>query len=236
MIKEKNKHFHFHPQELLLLSSAFGAKELFGIADSNLFQLQGVSFEKAFERLQKKELYNKENKITNQAAAIIEMLRQYSQSKKYVKIRNLTFAFFEKDAKELMFLEEVKRHKEYRMHVVDKTVAFSALYEFLPVFNREPLEDETDFLQKELSKRQVDEMISRCSENKTAIFEFYHFNDSESRSKQKASLETLVAFEDGNDLINLDVQAKKFTRTSQYIFWKKIFDEMDFPYGGEANG
>lgn len=232
MAIEKNN--DFHPQELLLLASAFGTKELFGLADTKVFQLQGVTFEEAYEKLREKGLFTKERKITKKAVVMIEVLKKYTESKKYIKFQNFTFAFFEKDYDKIMVLRENKKNESYSFIVADKTIIFRMFYEGLPVFSREPLDDEKTFFHEELTRKEISELKS-LETMEAASFEFYHMRKSEDGNKREATLDKHVVFKDNNHLFTLDLPRKKILRTSQYMFWKKIFDEMDFPYGGAAD-
>ena len=91
----------FTAPELYLLAAAFGGKALFGLPEKEIYQLKGDGvFQEAYQRLIDKEILTTEGKITRGGAFIIQAVEMYHQSKKYVRINNLMFAFQEKNQDE----------------------------------------------------------------------------------------------------------------------------------------
>lgn len=221
---------YFHPQELYLLAAAADCKEIFGLADQKVFQLLGKNFKYAEDRLKEKKLFKKDGDITRQAAVVIEVLKMYSQSKKYVQIYNLTFAFLEKSSSNIIILKEVKKNEEYSIHMVNKLIALKLIFEKYSTLKREALEDEKSFLNIELTPNEIEELTPTEPWKDATVFVFYGFNDLKTKDIRKASKHTMVTFEREEKLFTIDFESKKFFRTSQQFLVKKIFDEFDMPY------
>lgn len=102
-------------------------------------------FEEAHHQLIEKEILTPDGKITKAGAIIIQAIEYYHQSKKYVRINNLMFAFSEHSDDELILLMEVKEEEKYKIFVVSKAIVLKVLGDKFPVILREPEEGEKNF-------------------------------------------------------------------------------------------
>lgn len=226
----------FNVAELYLLAASFGGEVLFGLPEKQIYQLKGEEvFEEAHHMLVEKEILTKEGKITRAGAIIIQALEFYHQSRKYVRINNLMFAFREQDEDELIMLIEVEEGKLYRLYVISKAIVLKLLGDRFPFVLREPDEIETTFLKNELSHQKRRE-IETYEPPLLMNLELFHLDDSHQRisSSNPYLYEQWLIFTKSKKLIMVETGAKKYYHASQYWFLKLLFDEMEFPYK-EAN-
>lgn len=87
----------FSPVELYLLLSPIEAQHLFGVPDKLTFLLKGEDvFAEGFDRLKGKGILNDAGELTDGGGFLIDSLIEYYQSKKYVRMNQLMFAFQKK--------------------------------------------------------------------------------------------------------------------------------------------
>ncbi len=229
-IKENQKDTFTAP-ELYLLAAAFGGKVLFGLPEKEIYQLKGDGvFQEAYQRLIDKEILTVEGKLTRGGAFIIQAVEKYHQSKKYVRINNLMFAFQEKDEDELILLIEMEDSDHYQMRILSKAIVLKMLSDEIPLILREPKEEEKNFLRKELLHQQRHEVEEYEPEKMFMNLELFHLEEEpQNKYNQKYYQQWFIFTKDGK-LIMVDVMNKKYYHASQYWFLKILFDEMDFPY------
>ncbi|MDF8247645.1 DUF5081 family protein, partial [Listeria monocytogenes] len=142
----------FSPVELYLLLSPIEAQHLFGVPDKLTFLLKGEDvFAEGFDRLKGKGILNDAGELTDGGGFLIDSLIEYYQSKKYVRMNQLMFAFPEKTPNELLVMIEITPQKEYRFERMNKIYALEMIKDFFPLIRREPGERETEFLKEELT-------------------------------------------------------------------------------------
>ena len=225
----------FNVPELYLLAAAFGGNVLFGLPEKQIYQLRGEEvFADAHHRLIEKEIITEEGKITKAGAMIIQAIEYYHQSKKYVRINNLMFAFIEGNDDELIVLVEVEEQKLYKLYVMSKAIILKLLLDKFSVISREPEEDEKTFLTKELDNEQRHEIENFEPGDSLLNIEFFHVNETNQQLDNPSFYQQWLAFPKDKKLITVDTVKRKFYHTSQYWFLKMIFDELEFPYK-EAN-
>ena len=221
----------FHVVELYLLAAAFGGNVLFGLPEKEVFQLQGEEvFENAHKRLIEKEILTSDGKITDGGALVIRAIEYYHQSKKYVRINNLMFAFREQDVDELVVLLELEEKETYQLFVVSKALVLGMLGEKFPVVLREPGEKEKSFLKIELSNRERQEIEKFEPESMFMNLELFHLEEERREISNPTYYQQWLIFTRDEKLIMVDPINKKYYHASQYWFMKVLFDEMEFPY------
>jgi hypothetical protein len=221
----------FNVVELYLLAAAFGGNVLFGLPEKEVFQLKGEEvFEEAHNRLIEKGILSADGKITDGGAPVIQAIEYYHQSKKYVRINNLMFAFREQDVDELIVLLELEENKTYQLFVVSKALVLSMLGEKFPVVLREPEEVEKSFLKEKLSNRERREIERFEPESMFMNLEYFHLDEEPRDISNPAYYQQWLIFTKKEKLIMVDPVYKHYYHASQYWFLKILFDEMEFPY------
>lgn len=225
----------FQVPELYLLAAAFGGEVLFGLPDKKIYQLKGEDiFKEAHQRLIEKEILTPDGKITKAGAMIIQAMEYYHQSKKYVRINNMMFAFPDHNKDELMMLVEVEEQRHYKLFVVSKAIVLQLLREKFPVISREPQETKKNFLKKELTYREKLEMEQFEPGDSLINLEFFHLDEARQEATNPAYYQQWLTFPRDDKLIMIDTVKRKYYHSSQYWFLKLLFDEMEFPYIKEA--
>lgn len=226
----------FSVPELYLLAASFGGEVLFGLPEKQIYQLKGEEvFEEAHNKLIEKEILTREGKLTKGGAIIIRALEFYHQSRKYVRINNLMFAFREQNEDELIMLIEVEKGKLYRLYVISKAIVLKLLGDRFRFVLREPDKNEITFLKEELTHRERRE-VETYKPDLLMNFELFHLNHTSENKRANfvSAYEQWLIFTKKEKLIMVDTNRKKYYHTSQYWFLKVLFDEMEFPYK-EAN-
>lgn len=221
----------FQAAELYLLASSFGANILYGLPDKKLYQLQGEEpFRQAHERLIAKGYLTDEGAFTDEGGFVVEVIRQYVLSKKYVQCNHFMFAFGEQDADNLVMLVEVEKETSYQLYLIEKPLVLQLLVERMPVMSREALPEEKEFLMKELDGDEK-EYIQRIGVRDDFLSLDICHKTKEPRSLSNPDfLQSWIVLMEGDKLIMIDCLRKKFYHTSQHYFMKIIFDALDFPY------
>ncbi|WP_210470762.1 DUF5081 family protein [Sporosarcina sp. 6E9] len=221
----------FNVVELYLLAAAFGGNVLFGLPEKQVFQLKGEEvFEEAHNRLIEKGILSADGKITDGGAPVIQAIEYYHQSKKYVRINNLMFAFREQDVDELIVLLELEENRTYQLFVVSKALVLSMLGEKFPVVLREPEEVEKSFLKEKLSNHERREIEKFEPESMFMNLEYFHLDEEPRDISNPAYYQQWLIFTKNEKLIMVDPVNKNYYHASQYWFLKILFDEMEFPY------
>ncbi|MBC8830294.1 DUF5081 family protein, partial [Escherichia coli] len=101
-------------------------------------------FAEGFDRLKGKGILNDAGELTDGGGFLIDSLIEYYQSKKYVRMNQLMFAFPEKTPNELLVMIEITPQKEYRFERMNKIYALEMIKDFFPLIRREPGERETE--------------------------------------------------------------------------------------------
>lgn len=221
----------FTAPELYLLAAAFGGKALFGLPEKEVYQLKGDEvFQEAYQRLIDKEILTTEGKITRGGAFIIQAVEMYHQSKKYVRINNLMFAFQEKNQDELILLIEMEESEHYQLRVLSKAIVLKMLSDEIPLILREPKEEEKKFQQKELLHQERHEVEEYEPESMFMNLELFHLEEEPKNKFNPKYYQQWFIFTKDEKLIMVDVINKKYYHASQYGFLKILFDELEFPY------
>ncbi|ULT57359.1 DUF5081 family protein [Neobacillus drentensis] len=221
----------FTTPELYLLAASFGGNVLFGLPEKEIFQLQGEEvFKVAHEQLRDKGIIAGDGKITKNGAIIIQTVENYHQSKKYVRINNLMFAFREKESDELIVLVETAEQGQYQLRVTSKAIMLKMLCEHFPLIIREPAEKETTFLKKDISNHERREIESFEPEEMLMNLEFFHLKEEHRDQFNWHYYQQWLIFTKVEKLIMVDTVNKRYYHASQYWFLKVLFDELDFPY------
>jgi len=220
----------FTAPELYLLADAFDGRILFGLPDKEIYQLQGEEvFEDAYNRLIEKNILTKEGRLTKGGAVIIKALQAYHQSKKFVRINNVMFAFREEEENELIMLVEVERQEKYKFFVASKLRIFDLLATFYPVVLREPEEKEKTFLKSALAhheRHDIDEYEPESIMN----IEVFHYGKGPLESRNSKVYQQWLVFEKNERLIMINPIEKQYYHASQYWFLKVLFDDLEFLY------
>ncbi|MBF2506282.1 DUF5081 family protein [Listeria welshimeri] len=224
----------FSPVELYLLLSPLETKYLFGIPDKLTFLLKGEDvFAEGFERLKSKGILTDTGELTDGGGFLIESLMEYHQSKKYVRMNQLMFAFSEKASNEVLVMIEVTSQKEYRFERMNKIYALAMIKDFFPLVNREPGERETEFLKEELTNEEKKRAVAFEPEKNFISMEFFHMEEEPKEEKNDKYYKQYLAFEMEDKLMMVDVVNEAYYRGSQYALMKLLFDELELPYKGD---
>ncbi|MBC2301637.1 DUF5081 family protein [Listeria welshimeri] len=224
----------FSPVELYLLLSPIETKYLFGIPDKLTFLLKGEDvFAEGFERLKSKGILTDTGELTDGGGFLIESLMEYHQSKKYVRMNQLMFAFPEKASNEVLVMIEVTSQKEYRFERMNKIYALAMIKDFFPLVNREPGERETEFLKEELTNEERKRAVAFEPEKNFISMEFFHMEEEPKEEKNDKYYKQYLAFEMEDKLMMIDVVNEAYYRGSQYALMKLLFDELELPYKGD---
>ncbi|MBC1370261.1 DUF5081 family protein [Listeria welshimeri] len=224
----------FSPVELYLLLSPIETKYLFGIPDKLTFLLKGEDvFAEGFERLKSKGILTDTGELTDGGGFLIESLMEYHQSKKYVRMNQLMFAFSEKASNEVLVMIEVTSQKEYRFERMNKIYALAMIKDFFPLVNREPGERETEFLKEELTNEERKRAAAFEPEKNFISMEFFHMEEEPKEEKNDKYYKQYLAFEMEDKLMMVDVVNEAYYRGSQYALMKLLFDELELPYKGD---
>lgn len=224
----------FSPVELYLLLSPLETKYLFGIPDKLTFLLKGEDvFAEGFERLKSKGILTDTGELTDGGGFLIESLMEYHQSKKYVRMNQLMFAFSEKASNEVLVMIEVTSQKEYRFERMNKIYALAMIKDFFPLVNREPGERETEFLKEELTNEERKRAVAFEPEKNFISMEFFHMEEEPKEEKNDKYYKQYLAFEMEDKLMMVDVVNEAYYRGSQYALMKLLFDELELPYKGD---
>ncbi|MBC1462221.1 DUF5081 family protein [Listeria welshimeri] len=224
----------FSPVELYLLLSPLETKYLFGIPDKLTFLLKGEDvFAEGFERLKSKGILTDTGELTDGGGFLIESLIEYHQSKKYVRMNQLMFAFSEKASNEVLVMIEVTSQKEYRFERMNKIYALAMIKDFFPLVNREPGERETEFLKEELTNEERKRAVAFEPEKNFISMEFFHMEEEPKEEKNDKYYKQYLAFEMEDKLMMVDVVNEAYYRGSQYALMKLLFDELELPYKGD---
>ncbi|MBC1625492.1 DUF5081 family protein [Listeria welshimeri] len=224
----------FSPVELYLLLSPLETKYLFGIPDKLTFLLKGEDvFVEGFERLKSKGILTDTGELTDGGGFLIESLMEYHQSKKYVRMNQLMFAFSEKASNEVLVMIEVTSQKEYRFERMNKIYALAMIKDFFPLVNREPGERETEFLKEELTNEERKRAVAFEPEKNFISMEFFHMEEEPKEEKNDKYYKQYLAFEMEDKLMMVDVVNETYYRGSQYALMKLLFDELELPYKGD---
>ncbi|MBC1446627.1 DUF5081 family protein [Listeria welshimeri] len=224
----------FSPVELYLLLSPLETKYLFGIPDKLTFLLKGEDvFAEGFERLKSKGILTDTGELTDGGGFLIESLMEYHQSKKYVRMNQLMFAFSEKASNEVLVMIEVTSQKEYRFERMNKIYALAMIKDFFPLVNREPGERETEFLKEELTNEERKRAVAFEPEKNFISMEFFHMEEEPKEEKNDKYYKQYLAFEMEDKLMMVDVVNETYYRGSQYALMKLLFDELELPYKGD---
>lgn len=224
----------FSPVELYLLLSPLETKYLFGIPDKLTFLLKGEDvFAEGFERLKSKGILTDTGELTDGGGFLIESLIEYHQSKKYVRMNQLMFAFSEKASNEVLVMIEVTSQKEYRFERMNKIYALAMIKDFFPLVNREPGERETEFLKEELTNEERKRAAAFEPEKNFISMEFFHMEEEPKEEKNDKYYKQYLAFEMEDKLMMVDVVNEAYYRGSQYALMKLLFDELELPYKGD---
>lgn len=224
----------FSPVELYLLLSPLETKYLFGLPDKLTFLLKGEDvFAEGFERLKSKGILTDTGELTDGGGFLIESLMEYHQSKKYVRMNQLMFAFSEKASNEVLVMIEVTSQKEYRFERMNKIYALAMIKDFFPLVNREPGERETEFLKEELTNEERKRAVAFEPEKNFISMEFFHMEEEPKEEKNDKYYKQYLAFEMEDKLMMVDVVNEAYYRGSQYALMKLLFDELELPYKGD---
>ncbi|MBC2299791.1 DUF5081 family protein [Listeria welshimeri] len=224
----------FSPVELYLLLSPLETKYLFGIPDKLTFLLKGEDvFAEGFERLKSKGILTDTGELTDGGGFLIESLMEYHQSKKYVRMNQMMFAFSEKASNEVLVMIEVTSQKEYRFERMNKIYALAMIKDFFPLVNREPGERETEFLKEELTNEERKRAVAFEPEKNFISMEFFHMEEEPKEEKNDKYYKQYLAFEMEDKLMMVDVVNETYYRGSQYALMKLLFDELELPYKGD---
>ncbi|MEN2768986.1 DUF5081 family protein [Ornithinibacillus xuwenensis] len=225
----------FNVPELYLLAAAFGGNVLFGLPEKEIYQLKGEEvFEEAHKRLIEKQILSPDGKVTKAGAIIIQAIEYYHQSKKYVRINNLMFAFSSHHEDELILLVELEEKSLYKLFVVSKAIVLKMLGERFPIVIREPQEEEKTYLKEELTNQERHEIEQYDPGDSLLNLEFFHLDEKPQEATNPSFYQQWLAFTNEENLFMVDTVARKYYQASQYWFLKILFDEMEFPYK-EAN-
>lgn len=221
----------FTVPELYLLAAAFDAEVLFGLPDKAIYQLKGEEvFAEAYEQLKAKEILTSEGKLTDGGAMIVQAVQFYHQSKKYVRINNMMFAFREEEDDELILLVEVEEQTTYKLFVMSKAFVLKMLSDIFPLVLREPDEQETTFTKKELSHHDKQLVKNYEITDELMNIECFRLTAEKKHRSNPQYYEQWLVFEKDDQLMMVDTVTETYYHASQYWFLKILFDELEFPY------
>ncbi|MBC1720469.1 DUF5081 family protein [Listeria seeligeri] len=221
----------FTPVELYLLLAPFEVKHIFGIPDKITYLLKGEDvFAEGFEMLKNKGVLDGSGNLTDGGGFLIDSLVEYYQSKKYVRLNQLMFAFPEKKSNEILVMIEIKPQKEYRFERMNKIHALAMMRELFPIISREPGPKETEFLKEELTNEERKRAMVFDPEKNFISMEFFHLEEKPQEASNPAFYKQYLSFEMENKLIMVDVVNEAYYQASQYALLKLLFDELAFPY------
>lgn len=212
----------FTAEELLLLASAFDCRLLFGLPDRQLLVMKNQQgFEEAKQGLVDKNIMDVEGKLTKDGFTLVQVLEQYASSDRYIRLDNLMTGFGKDE-----HLITIKWLEEGKLQLfVHQNIAFlKRIMEGYPLFNREPLQEDTSYLKRQIQMEETEEYFE--SGNPTVQLECFTINYEE----QSATAEQWMFFENNGQLQGIDIENNIVYQLSQYFLVKKIYDFYRFPY------
>lgn len=226
----------FSVSELFLLAEACGTSSVFGLPDKKVqLLLNSTMMQDAGETLQEKGILSEEETLTEGGYYVLSALNSYINSSQYTRINNCMVGFLPDDQENLVLLVEVEANKKYQLKIIDKLVLLKNLFDESPLLQREPLEDETEFILKKMrnSQRRIAEKL----ELKTNLLNIETFKG-ELYKEEVDSVEyheQWLMYQDQGELYAVDFNEPKYYRASQYWLMKFVFDSLAIPYGTAAS-
>lgn len=223
----------FHLYELYLMAEATENEVIFGLPDKSVYAITDPHYlETAKEAIQEKGILDEEGHISEGGFFVIKALQEYATSKKYVQLNNLMIAFSESEPDELIVLTEVENQTYYQIKVIDKRLVLKDLFDSLPIVQREPLSDETEFTLKKLRNRERRSILEEeVEENVLSIAVF----DTNAVQMEEEFAQWLYFMEE-DKLCAVNVEEESYYRASQYWLMKELFDSLEIPYPQESEG
>ena len=212
----------YSAEELLLLAQAFDCQLLFGLPDKQLLLIKNrQGFEEAKQSLVEKNIMTTENKLTKEGAMVIHLLEQYATSDRYIRLDNLMTGFGKDN-----HLITIKWREEGKFQIyVHQDLAFlKRIMEGYPLFNREPLKEDTTYLKKPAQLKDIEEYFEKGKP--TIQLECFTID----YNKKTTTSEQWMFFENNGKLHGIDVNHEASYYLSQYFLVKKIYDFYRFPY------
>ncbi|MGL4390097.1 MAG: DUF5081 family protein [Carnobacterium maltaromaticum] len=225
----------FSVSELFLLAEACGTSSVFGLPDKKVqLLLNSTMMQDAGETLQEKGILSEET-LTEGGYYVLSALNSYINSSQYTRINNCMVGFLPDNQENLVLLVEVEANKKYQLKIIDKLVLLKNLFDESPLLQREPLEDETEFILKKMrnSQRRIAEKL----ELKTNLLNIEIFKGElyEEEVDSAEYHEQWLMYQDQGELYAVDFNEPKYYRASQYWLMKFVFDSLAIPYGAAAS-
>ncbi|RIJ63133.1 DUF5081 family protein [Rummeliibacillus sp. TYF005] len=209
-------------EELLLLASAFKCQMLFGLPDRQLLVMRHPQgFDEAKQSLIDKEIMTVDGNLTTNGGMVIQLLEQYAISNRYIRLDNLMTGF---GTNNHLITIKWREDGKFQLYVHQDIAFLKRIMEGYPLFNREPLPEDTTYLKKIIRQNDVEEYFEQ--EKSTVQLECFKID----YEKKTTSIEQWIFFENNGKLQGIDVNQENTYQLSQYFLVKKIYDFYRFPY------
>lgn len=209
-------------EELLLLASSFNCQMLFGLPDRQLLVMRHPQgFEEAKQSLIDKKIMTVDGNLTTDGGMVIQLLEQYAISNRYIRLDNLMTGFGTNDH---LITIKWREDGKFQLYMHQDIALLKRIMEGYPLFNREPLPEDTAYLKKIIRQNEVEEYFEQ--EKPTVQLECFKID----YEKKTTSIEQWIFFENNGKLQGIDVNQETAYQLSQYFLVKKIYDFYRFPY------
>lgn len=220
----------FTLEEMFLLASGFGANTIFGLPGEDRLMIDEDRWKAAADELKNKQIVDSSESLTKGGAYVIHALEQYHQSKSYVRLQNLLFGIPKEDADELILLVEKEPQTQYQLYQISVLKVLGLLIEKFPLIRRAPLEDEQEFLLKELTQAKRREIEALDDPEHFINLELFDTTQSPQIIENKDFYRQWILMEYEGELVAVDAVDKTYYRASQYWLMKVLFDALQIPY------
>lgn len=215
----------FHLYELYLMAEAIENDALFGLPDKSIYAMVEPDYlEQAKQAIQDKGILDEAGHVTDGGFFVIKAVSEYASSPKYVQLNNLMIATSASEPDERIVLVEVDKDY-YQLKVLDKRLVLKELFESVPLIQREPLADETEFILKKVRNRERRRFVGEdVGEN---VFSLTVFDINSAEDEEQTAW---LYFLEEDKLYVVKVEEEGYYRASQYWLMKQLFDGLDIAY------
>ncbi|MED1739603.1 DUF5081 family protein [Bacillus swezeyi] len=213
--------------ELYVLAGAAGVSYIFGLPEREQLALTEPDCAvKALDGLIEKGILTKEGKLTRAAFFMTEMLKQYQESKEYVRFNNVMCAFLPDDEERVIVLTEIGPGKVYTFDYLEKREVYLSLISKVSFLMREPREKDRTFLTKPMNPGEKAEVRAMDLDEKEILaVETFRFAAVQSLTDPGFQTTNLY-FTKGEDFICIDPLNDRYEWISLYIMNNRIYDAL----------
>lgn len=215
--------------ELHFLIGAFDATLLPGLPSlKELYPITEQTWKFAKESLEEKKLVQQDGALTEEGFIVVELLREYCTGRELTIINNYYFMLSQDSHFSVLIVDT---EEGYQLAKLDRMARLKLLHERVSLVSREPKEDETEFLTKELS---IDNAIEESFISDESIsVQHYPLKKMVDRRHPEELMESCLFVEKDNELIGFDIKREELFRYSQYYFLERLYSWLDIPFREE---